>query len=205
MEFWTSNTASKHKVVLVSIILYSLTSVVNSAVYNAPCTTKEECVLFYNSRYICEDQHCRRPEFSIGLMDWVGYIFVILVSSISNAGGMGAGSIIIPAYMGFFSFVATDAIPLSKLTILAGALTSLILNWNQRDPKNKARFLIDYNMATFMIPLLLSGTQIGVLLAKFLPPAVIWIGLLSYLLYSTAKVFKRYLSPHQSLPREPES
>ena len=44
-------------------------------------------------------------------------------------------------------------------------------------------------MATAMIPLLLCGTMIGVLLSKFLPPAVVTAGLVSYLLYSTYKMF----------------
>jgi len=150
-----------------------------------------ECHSLYNKNYHCEEYHCRRPKFDTSTKDIIGYIVIVLISSISNAGGMGAGSIIIPAYMAFYNFVATDAIPLSKLTIFAGASTNFILSWSQRDPKKQSRFLINYNMASYMVPMLLSGTQVGVLLAKFLPPALIWIGLLSYMLISIAKVFKR--------------
>lgn len=61
--------------------------------------------------------------------------------------------------------------------------------WNQKREGNKNKFLISYEMGTAMIPLLLCGTMIGVLLSKFLPPSVVCAGLVTYLLYSTYKMF----------------
>ena len=63
--------------------------------------------------------------------------------------------------------------------------------WNQRRDNEKNKFLISYEMAAAMIPLLLCGTMIGVLLSKFLPPSVVTALLVMYLIYSTWKMFAK--------------
>lgn len=80
----------------------------------------------------------------------------------ANAGGLGAGAVIIPIYMFIYGFAPTDSIPLSKITIFAGAITNVLFIWNSRLPNNPNAFLIGYEMSSAMIPLLLCGTMIGV-------------------------------------------
>lgn len=164
---------------------------VNGAVYGQSCLDAQKCQEIFNSNYECSNQKCRRPPFGTGVNDILGYTVVALMVAFSNAGGMGAGSIIIPAYIFFYGFVATDSIPLSKITIFAGALMNIILVWNQRHPRNRSAFLINYGLAASVAPFMLAGTQIGVLIAKMLPPVFIWVTLISYLSYTTYKMYKR--------------
>jgi uncharacterized membrane protein YfcA len=127
----------------------------------------------------------------------IGFIAVIIVSAISNSGGYGAGSVIIPVYVFFFGFATTDAIPLSRITIFAGALIQILFSWNQRNPKNKNKFLIDYNLASIMMPLILAGSMIGVIISRFFPGIVITISLILYLVYCIYKLFKKAQAMHQ--------
>lgn len=168
-----------------------LASQVSASVYNAPCGQSSECARIYNSEYECVDSHCLRRQFDYSRFEILGFCMIIVISMITNAGGVGAGTIIIPAYIVFFDFVSSDAIPLSRITIFAGSLVNYIINWTQRDPHNEKRFLINYSLASVMMPLLLAGTQVGVILSRFLPAASITLILVFYLTSSARQMYQR--------------
>lgn len=168
-----------------------LASHVSASVYNAPCGHNSDCAKIYNSEYECVQSHCLRREFSYSRLELVGFVMIVIISMITNAGGVGAGTIIIPAYIVFFDFVSSDAIPLSRITIFAGSLVNYLINWTQRDPHNEKRFLINYSLASVMMPLLLAGTQVGVILSRFLPAAAITLILVFYLTSSARQMYQR--------------
>jgi uncharacterized membrane protein YfcA len=138
-----------------------------------------------------------RKYFTYNFRELMGCLVVIGIAMIANAGGLGAGAVIIPIYMFFFDFVATDSIPLSKITIFAGAVVNMVFNWNNRHIHNKNEFLTNYNLASVMIPLLLGGTTVGVMLSKFLPGLIITMALIVYLSLSIIKLYKRGMKMHK--------
>jgi uncharacterized membrane protein YfcA len=174
-----------------ALLLLSLAGTALCAVYNAPCQTDDQCYAMYTTSYVCEKEHCIRKSFDYNHLEIIGIIFIVFISMIANAGGLGAGAVIIPVYIFIYNFSPTDSIPLSKITIFAGALVNFILSWRERDHRRHNKFLINYNMGAVIIPLLLAGTQIGVILSKFLPPFVIILGLIFYLLLSLTKMYER--------------
>jgi len=164
-------------------------SSIKGAEYNAPCVQDSECHSYYTKSYSCVDDHCIRNPFKFDTWkEWVGMATIIVISTLANAGGLGAGAVIIPVYIFLYDFAPTDSIPLSKITIFAGAIASVMLSACQRRDDDKNLLLINYEMATTMIPLLLIGTMIGVLLSKILPPVAITGCLCLYLFYSTYKM-----------------
>lgn len=165
---------------------------VSSSEYNEPCETDEKCIKDYTPQYQCIQNHCQRKSFTFD--NWreiTGAIVVVIISMFANAGGLGAGAVIIPVYVFIYGFYVTDSIPLSKITIFAGAISNIMFIWNDRRPQMKSRFLISYEMAATMIPLLLCGTMIGVYLSKLLPALVITVCLCLYLFYSVYKMFHK--------------
>jgi uncharacterized membrane protein YfcA len=164
---------------------------ISCSIFNAKCTTNNDCHTIYNKHYECVDHGCLRKNFDYSHFELFGDFMVIIISMITNAGGVGAGTVIIPVYMFFYNFVSSDAIPLSRITIFAGSLVNYIINMRERDPSHKNRLLIDYSLASVMMPLLLAGTQIGVMLSRFLPAASITFILVFYLTSNTTKVLKR--------------
>lgn len=187
---------SREKIIALTILALFLATPVVSAEYNAPCQIDADCKSIYTDEYRCYNRHCMRKYFTYNTRELTGTVVVILIAMIANAGGLGAGAVIIPIYMFFYGFVATDAIPLSKITIFAGAVTNIAFNWNTRHIYNHNRFLINYNVASSMIPLLLAGTTIGVILSKFLPSIIITCGLIFYLILSILKLYKRGMKMH---------
>jgi uncharacterized membrane protein len=89
-----------------------------------------------------------------------------------------------------FKFYTHEAIPVSKLTIFAGAITSFLLNFGQLHPKRKA-MSIDYNIPYLIVPLLLFGTMVGISLNKVMPPWIILIFLSILLFVNTYKTIKK--------------
>jgi uncharacterized membrane protein YfcA len=91
----------------------------------------------------------------------------------------------------YLNFNTKEAIPISKLMIFTGALTSFFMGIKNKNPYRNAT-AIDFNIAIVLIPLVLFGTMIGVTLNKILPPSIILICLTLILLINTYKTMKKY-------------
>jgi len=55
----------------------------------------------YTSNYICtEDNKCEHDSVLVGNTSFiVGYVLIVLISALANAGGLGGGAVIVPVYM----------------------------------------------------------------------------------------------------------
>lgn len=120
----------------------------------------------------------------------IGLVFILLGSALSNAGGIGGGGLLIPILLLLLGFYTHEAIPISKLMIFTGALTSFILGFRQRHPSRNS-ISIDYNVPFLLVPMLLFGTMVGVTLNKVMPPWIILISLTLVLTINTYKTAKK--------------
>lgn len=124
------------------------------------------------------------------LSEFLGLLFIFLSSAISNAGGVGGGGLVIPILLLMMKFYTHEAIPISKLTIFTGALTSFLLGIGQKHPYRNS-ITIDYNIPYLIVPFLLLGTMVGISLNKVMPPWVILISLTLVLVINTYKTLSR--------------
>ena len=126
--------------------------------------------------------------FPISFSEIIGLFFILIGSALSNAGGIGGGGLLIPILLLLLNFYTHEAIPISKLMIFTGAITSFILGFRQRHPTRNS-ITIDYNIPLLIVPLLLFGTMVGVTLNKVTPPWIILISLTLVLVINTYKTF----------------
>lgn len=173
------------------LLLLLLSTPALSSFYNHPCETDAECVKLYNKNYECLDNGCIRKPFDFRWHYIIGFAIVILVSTVTNSGGVGAGTAIAPVYIFCFGFVASDALPLSRVTIVAGSFVTFLMNFSRRRPKNQNQLLINYPLVAVITPLILAGTQVGVVLSQLLPSGVVNILLICYLAFAAARMFRR--------------
>ena len=117
---------------------------------------------------------------------------IMIGSALSNAGGIGGGGLLIPILIIELKFSATEAIPISKLMIFTGALTSFILSLKNKHPYRDVSAL-DINIGGLLIPSLLFGTMVGVTLNKTMPPSLILISLTFVLIINTYKTLMKYI------------
>jgi len=88
-------------------------------------------------------------------------------------GGIGGGGIHIPMIELFYSFNSKAAAAISSGTIVMSALTKYLYYWKQRDPLKPGVIVVDYGIATVMMPATLAGSQIGTQLVLNTFPSLI--------------------------------
>jgi len=113
----------------------------------------------------------------------------LTVTTISVPTGTGGGGILVPMFASLGHFSTHSAIPLSKSTILGGALINNILNFMRRHPY-RDRPLVAYELVLLMGPGLLSGTVLGVIANGMCPGwllAILIAGLLAFSAFSTGR------------------
>jgi uncharacterized membrane protein YfcA len=154
------------------------------------CTSNQECEDKLTANYICNsDRFCELGDFTFSAVEVIGLAIIASMITITNVGGVGAGSVIVPTTMAFLDYTVTDAIPYARVTIMTGCLVSFAMTGFARSKSNPNRLDISYNLAASVVPLLLSGSQIGVILTLWIPRVVIGVLLTCYLLISLRKTY----------------
>ncbi|KAL3671527.1 hypothetical protein V7S43_003447 [Phytophthora oleae] len=100
--------------------------------------------------------------------DALGLVFISLGLAISAAGGVGGGTILVPAMILIMGFDIKRATPVSNMAIVGGAIANAWFNIRKRHPAAD-RPLIDSDLSLAMIPLVMGGAVVGTILAKLLP------------------------------------
>jgi len=120
------------------------------------------------------------------------WITVITFFTIALAAptGTGGGGILVPMYMIIGHFSPHSAIPLSKATILGGAIANNLINIQRRHPFAN-RPLVDYDSLQILVPSLLIGTILGVFLNAVSPAWLVTFGLVVSLGYSFSIAAKK--------------
>lgn len=124
-------------------------------------------------------------------MDGIGLVCIFFASALSNAGGIGGGTLFLPVIILILHFYTHEAIPISKIVIFTGSLASFALNIKLKHPIRNA-VALDYNLIILIVPNLLFGTMLGVTMNKMLPSIVIIICLTIVLIFNTYKTVSMY-------------
>ena len=121
----------------------------------------------------------------------IGCVLTTLALFYTNCGGLGGGGIMIPIAIAFFGFDVKSAIGISNATVAVSALLRYILNFRKSHPlKNGTGVMVDYNVASVMLPSIVVGVIVGGIVNKVVPSVYLVIGLillLSVLVIATWK------------------
>ena len=117
-----------------------------------------------SSKGMC--QH--KDVFPILGMEFIGLFLLIVIMSLSTMAGIGGGGIVIPFCMTFFGFTTKASIALSGFTILTCSVTRYVFSLHEKHPE-KDGVIIDYGLASIMLPVVMMGSMIGVLINIMFP------------------------------------
>ena len=126
----------------------------------------------------------------------IGFLSIFLAAGMSNASGLGGGLLFIPVLLLIMKFYPHEAIPISKIVIFAGAITSFFQNIKVKRPGRDAKAL-NYNLVIVNTSNLLLGTVFGVTLNKILPNTLILFLLCLLLFFNSYKTFKTFLKVYR--------
>jgi uncharacterized membrane protein YfcA len=143
----------------------------------------------FSAAYECSDGRCIRRTFDYDSKELLGFVLVLMMTMINNAGGLGGGGQIIPIFIYMFDFATIESIPLSKITMFAGAVTIFCMTFRERYSKDKSVLVTDIGATAIVTPLVVAGSQTGVALSKFCPPLFVMIGLSGYLIHSSRQMY----------------
>jgi uncharacterized membrane protein YfcA len=133
---------------------------------------------------ICSDlgtcEH--KPIFPMELTEFLGLIVLPTLMALCNAAGVGGGGLQVPLCMIFFKFSTKNAIALSGFAIFMGSLTRYIYNINARHPEKDA-VVVDYGLASVMMPTVLIGSLLGVFINLMCPALVLLVFLTVVILF----------------------
>jgi len=122
----------------------------------------------------------------------IGIVTLPFILGLANIGGIGGGGLIIPLAIGCWGFNTTEAVAISNSTIFVGSLLRFFgFSIRQKHP-SADKTVIDYDLASIMMPAVLLGGFSGLYLSAILPEALITIMLtliLCYLTYNTSNKF----------------
>ncbi|KAF0686345.1 Aste57867_21847 [Aphanomyces stellatus] len=136
--------------------------------------------------------------------DVLAAFLAVLATAMGAACGIGGGGLLVPLYIIVVGLNPKYAIPLSKATILGGAVATYWSNFREKHPNASRRPIIDYALAGLMEPMTLIGTIGGVMANAMFPSwliLVLLILLLAFVTYRvTLKANKMYAKENQATP-----
>jgi uncharacterized membrane protein YfcA len=104
--------------------------------------------------------------------EFAGIYVLAIIMGLGTMAGIGGGGIVIPLLMILFGFDTKGAIAISGFSIFLCSVVRYIVNIKEMHPEKNA-VVIDYGLATIMLPTVLTGSLIGVFLNVMLPPLIL--------------------------------
>ena len=125
---------------------------------------------------MCVQGFCEHKEIAPFLTsEIIGIVTLPLLLGLANIGGIGGGGLVIPLAIGCWGFSTTEAVAISNSTVFLGAMLRFFgFSIKQKHPYAD-KTVIDYNIASIMMPAVFLGSFSGLYLQAMLPEAVITI------------------------------
>ena len=180
------------RIILICFLFPVLIPVCRNAL-NSSCRENKDCEEF-NYCNLTKQECVHEDLYPVSNITLFGMFCLFFISAIANAGGIGGGGLVVPILLIVLKFYTYEAIPISKLMIFSGSLTSFFMGFKVKNPLRKGTVAIDYNIPALLCPFLLFGTMVGVTINKIVPPIVVLISLSTVLIINTIKTFKKAIS-----------
>lgn len=115
-------------------------------------------------------------------------------NSLATLAGVGGGSISLVILMSFFHYLPKDA-SLVVFSCVLGTAGGNCLNLIYKAYNNKP--LVQYHLAFASIPIMFTGSFIGVLMNKLLPSIITYSIIIIVFLVSMKKTYNRFIAEYQ--------
>lgn len=139
------------------------------------CVQTSDCPNFYECGVkqpgICSHKKLFPPKpIEVG-----GYFAYGILKALSNLAGIGGGGKSVPILLGMFGFDVKKSTAISSFSVFLTSFLSFVMNFKEMHPDKPNCVLIEYNLVTIMMPLVLIGSQLGSLILVLFPQLAIQI------------------------------
>eukprot|EP00931_Biecheleriopsis_adriatica_P070503 TRINITY_DN4426_c0_g1_i1.p1 TRINITY_DN4426_c0_g1~~TRINITY_DN4426_c0_g1_i1.p1 ORF type:complete len:526 (+),score=83.34 TRINITY_DN4426_c0_g1_i1:33-1610(+) len=158
------------------------------------CQSNEDCDF---PRRLCRAGECpgkvclHKEAFPMLQSDLWVFVTLLVVAAAAGAAGIGGGGLNVPILMVISGFTMKEAVPLSHVAVMGNAVSQVLVNCRQRHPSSPVRPLIHWELALLMLPAQLSGSSLGVVVGKTMPPTLLVCLALCMILLAAGKTLKK--------------
>ena len=154
------------------------------------CTVSKDCSNY--PYYVCDaDLECvHKDVFPQEPLEIVGIFVFGFIMALCTVAGIGGGGIALSMLMAFFKFDTKPAVAISSFSILVCTTMRYFYNFRTRNPEKPQMNVLDYGLASLMMPTTLAGSQIGGYILIMFPALYIQVALtllLAFLTWQTTK------------------
>ena len=150
---------------------------------------------------MCEIVHpglCNHKNvFPTDAIEITGVFTFAFVMGLCTVAGIGGGGIAVSLVIAFFEFTTKHAVAISSLSILVCTIMRFFYNFNTMNPEKKGVVLVDYSLVTIMMPTTIAGSQIGSIILKSFPSAIIQVMLTVLLALLSLQSCKKAIELHR--------
>ena len=122
-------------------------------------------------------------------MEISGIVVFSAIMALCTVAGIGGGGVTSSILMAFFNFDTKMAIAISTLSILICSGMRYFYNIKAMHPIKKQQYLIDYGIASTMMPLTLAGSQVGGYVLDMFPDIIVQVLLTLLLAFLSFRTF----------------
>lgn len=143
--------------------------------------------------YDCQEGICEHKDvFPQEPLEIVGLFVFGFIMALCTVAGIGGGGIANSMLLAFWKFETKNAVAISSFSILVCTTMRFFYNFRTKNPEPEKKHMnvLDYGLATVMMPTTLAGSQLGGYILLMFPSLIIQIMLtllLAYLSYQTSK------------------
>ena len=150
---------------------YAITSIDNTSFTDAgseaplgdedeKCHVDSDCT--NHPYFVCENKQCEHKDvFPQEPLEWVGIFVFGFIMALCTVAGIGGGGIATSMLIAFFKFDTKPAVAISSFSILICTTMRFFYNFKTRNPEKPHMNVLDYGLASIMMPTTLAGSQIG--------------------------------------------
>ena len=125
-------------------------------------------------------------------MEIIGFFATALALVFANSGGVGGGGIMVPITIICFGFGVKQAIGISNATVFVSGLVRYVLNLSNSHPlKNGTGVLVDYTVASVMLPSIVVGVTAGGIVNYVFPAIYLAFALIVLILCIITSTWKK--------------
>lgn len=95
------------------------------------------------------------------LKEFAGLATFAFIMALCTVAGIGGGGIAVSLIIAFFHFTTKPAVAISSFTILICTTMRFVYNFKSKHPEKPSMILLDYSLASVMMPTTLAGSQFG--------------------------------------------
>lgn len=119
----------------------------------------------------------------------LGLFLNLSANILTNYIGVSGSGLVYALFIFLFHYTTKEAIPIYKMCNLVASCMNVIYVFKKRRVDNPDELILNWDLAGFCLPILFSGSMIGIIVSNFFPGFYLQVFILAILIFVSAVTF----------------